>query len=234
MLPAFGSVSPSLRRAHTPSAFHRHPLAWTSLATLSAGTPSSCAAFFVGVTMRVGRQWPAAARTDGRVLYRCEFDRRFAVPAELADHPPVTLRQDAILAALDADLAEMFSDPRALAAALLAEDRASAEQRSLHERRRRLQDEIDNLVGFIAKGTASDAIAAALAAKETELAQINQRFTEIARPEPVNLVGSVAELIVEFVGVVSSSVGIGRLIHAVSGRASGTGWWRTNRSGCAA
>ncbi|KAE8764686.1 recombinase family protein [Georgenia thermotolerans] len=124
----------------------------------------------------------AKDRTDGRVLYRCEFDKRFAVPADLADHPPVTLRQDAIFAALDADLAEVFSDPRALAAALLAEDRTSAEQRSLHERRRRLQEEIENLVGFIAKGTASDAIAAALAAKEAELAQTKQRLTEIARP----------------------------------------------------
>lgn len=118
--------------------------------------------------------------------------------AELADHPPVTLRQDAVFAAPDADLAELISDSRALAAALLAEDRASAEQRSLHERRRRLQDEIDNLVGFIAKGTASDAIAAALAAKETELAQTIQRLTEIARPrkrvDPGELIAALEQI----------------------------------------
>ena len=50
-------------RVQTPSAFQRQPWAWTSLATDSAGTPSSraatSAAFLVGVTTRVAR--PSAA-----------------------------------------------------------------------------------------------------------------------------------------------------------------------------
>ena len=59
-----GSGSPTASRVHTPSAFQRQPWAWSSLATDSAGTPSSRAAtsatLFVGVTILVARPTAAA------------------------------------------------------------------------------------------------------------------------------------------------------------------------------
>ncbi|MCF4121270.1 recombinase family protein [Antribacter sp. KLBMP9083] len=152
---------------------------------------------------------PAAKDGNGRILYQCDFAKRYALPEEIKDgHPPVNLNQAIILPALDADLADLFSDPRAVAAALLKDDGPSPEQRTLHDRRRRLQQEIDNLVGFIASGKASDAIATALATKEAELAATKERLAEIGKPRK----RPDAEEVVAALNVIGGAVGA--LAHA--------------------
>ena len=57
--------------------------------------------------------------STGRLLYRCTLRGARAVPAELQDHPrSLYVREDAIIPALDAWIAEL-TDPKVLTAAAI-------------------------------------------------------------------------------------------------------------------
>ncbi len=103
-----GSGSPTASRVHTPSAFQRQPWACSSLATDSAGTPSSraaiSAAFFVGVTTLVAR--PSAAAPSMATASMVVF------PAPAA---PSTTTSGSIVATAAAALGCASSRPRSAA-----------------------------------------------------------------------------------------------------------------------
>lgn len=158
-----------------------------------------------------GRRMQGAWRSNrndsstGRLLYRCTLRGARAVPAELQDHPrSLYVREDAIIPALDAWIAEL-TDPKVLTAAAIETPLDPANE-ALRHHVSELDRKISARVTAIESGGEIAALTAQLSKRTRErdgiLAQSRTSST-VGRPTPdqvetaINELGGIAGILAE-------------------------------------